>query len=66
MTYTRLPDREAGAKRRLVKIMARYPGFQAYIQGDPRGCSLYILALGDVPEGSTVDSCYNRGIAVYK
>ncbi len=64
--YFRVPDRERGALKRLAAIMARYPGFQSYVQGDPRGCALYILRPGDVPEGSTVDSCYNRGIAVCK
>lgn len=58
-------DRERGAQRRLAKIMARYPGFTAYVQGDPRGCALYILRSIDVPEGKDVGSCYNRGIAVY-
>lgn len=63
---TRIGDREAGAKARLASIMARYPTLSAYVQGDPRGCALYIIRPGDVPEGSTVDSCYSRGLAVYK
>ena len=63
---SRLTDRERGALKRLAKIMARYPGFQSYVQGDPRGCALYILRPGDIPEGANVDSCYSRGIAVYK
>jgi len=58
--YEAIADREAGAKRRLAKIMARYPALRAYIQGDPRGCALYIL-----PPGVTEDN-YSRGIAVYK
>ena len=62
--YTRLADRERGALKRLAAIMARYPGFQAYVQGDPRGASLYILRPGDVREGASVDSCYSNGIAV--
>jgi hypothetical protein len=37
----------------------------AYIQTDPRGAALYILRPGDIPEGSTADSCYSRGICVY-
>lgn len=65
-TRTRIPDREMGARKRLAKIMAKYPTLQAYVQTDPRGCALYIIRSGDVPEGSKVDSCYNRGIAVYK
>lgn len=63
--YHRIADRERGAQRRLAKIMARYPGFQAYVQGDPRGCALYILRPGDVPEGKDVGSCYSRGLAVW-
>lgn len=66
VTYTRLADRERGALKRLAKIMARYPGFQSYIQGDPRGCALYILRPGDVRAGDDVSSCYTRGIAVHK
>lgn len=59
-------DREEGARKRLAKIMARYPTLRAYIQGDPRGASLYILRPGDVPEGEAIDSYYSRGLAVYK
>jgi len=64
--WTACLDRERGALRRLAKIMARYPGFASYVQGDPRGAALYILRPGDVPEGQDVASCYNRGIAVYR
>jgi hypothetical protein len=60
------PDRESGALKRLAAIMTRYPHLKAYVQGDPRGASLYILRPGDVPEGAEVDSYYSRGIAVYK
>lgn len=61
----RAPDRERGALKRLEKIMSAYPELRAYVQGDPRGCALYILRPGDVPEGKEPDSYYNRGIAVY-
>ena len=61
-----IPDREAGALKRLAKIMAKYPTLRAYQQGDPRGAALYILRPGDVPEGAEVDSYYSRGLAVYK
>lgn len=64
--YSPTADREAGAKKRLAAIMARYPSLGFYIQGDPRGAALYILRPGDVPNGARADSCYNRGIAVYK
>jgi hypothetical protein len=40
------------------------PGLTFYHQGDPRGCCLYLIRPGDVPAGSTVDSCYSNGIAV--
>lgn len=46
--------------------MARYPALSYYVQGDPRGASLYILRPGDVPEGKEVDGYYSRGVAVYK
>lgn len=65
-TYSRIPDRERGALRRLAGIMANYPTLGYYVQGDPRGASLYILRPGDVPEGQETDAYYSRGIAVYK
>ncbi len=71
----RVPDREAGALRRLEKIVARrnrevvapFAGSELtyYVQGDPRGGTLYILRPGDVPEGKDAGSYYNRGICVY-
>lgn len=61
-----VPDREKGALRRLQSIMSKYPDLQSYVQGDPRGAALYILRLGDIPNGQSLDAYYNRGIAVYK
>lgn len=61
-----VPDRERGAMKRLVKIMARYPALQFYVQGDPRGASLHILRPGDVPAGESTDGYYSCGVAVYK
>ena len=55
-----IPDRETGARKRVAKIIARYPGLSAYVQTDPRGCALYIL-----PPGVTSDR-HNDGIAVYR
>jgi len=40
------------------------PGLTFYHQGDPRGCALYILRPGDVPEGQDPGAYYSRGIAV--
>jgi hypothetical protein len=67
-TMRRYPisDREKGALKRLDAIMARYPDKHRYIQGDPRGASLFILNPGDVPDGQDVEAYYSRGIAVYK
>lgn len=62
--YLKTQDRERGALKRLAAIMARYPGFESYVQDDPRGAALYILRPGDIPKGATLDSCYNRGIVV--
>ena len=62
----RVADREAGARRRLAAIMARYPELSAYVQGDPRGAPLYILRPGDVPKGGDVEGYYSYGMAVYK
>lgn len=64
MRRSPIADREAGARKRLAAIMAKYPGLTAYVQGDPRGCSLYILRPEDVPEGKDVNSYYTRGLAV--
>ena len=71
VSYTAMPDRERGAIKRLDAIMASYPGFVSYVQGDPRGCALYILRpadTADLPDGANGDvgSVYTRGIAVYK
>jgi hypothetical protein len=66
VAYWAVPDRERGALKRLAAIMARYPALKPYVQGDPRGASLYILGPGDVPEGGDPNSYYSRGIAVYK
>lgn len=61
-----MADREAGALKRLGKIMERYPTLSAYVQTDPRGAALYILRPGDVPEGCNAESYYSRGIAVFR
>lgn len=66
MRRSPISDRETGALKRLKATMARYPGLSAYVQGDPRGASLYILRKGDVPEGKDVEAYYSNGIAVYK
>ena len=38
-------DYETPALKRLTKIMSKYPfAWRYYVQGDPRGCALYILS----------------------
>ena len=59
-----IADREAGALKRLARIMAAHPDFIAHHQCDPRGCALYILPKSDIGEGEDVSSIYTRGIAV--
>ena len=58
-TRRRIADREKGALRRLATIMAAYPELGYYIQGDPRGCPLYICQKDDA-NGQR----YTNGIAV--
>lgn len=62
---TPVADREKGALKRLQTIMSHYPNYVAYHQTDPRGAAVYVVRKDDIPEGATLDSCYNRGIAVY-
>lgn len=64
-SYRQVPDRERGALKRLGEIMARYPALTPYVQGDPRGCALYVLRPDDVLEGKDISAYYSRGIAVY-
>ncbi len=63
--YTRIPDREKGAEKRLAKLMAAHPELVSYRQTDPRGASLYILKRSDL-NGSDINSTYTRGVAIYK
>jgi hypothetical protein len=55
---------EPGALRRAAAI-AKAHRLTIYHQGDPRGCSLYLLRRGDVPKGKSADSCYTNGVAVW-
>lgn len=65
-----IADRERGALKRLNAIMARYPDWAAYVQGDPRGAALYVYRKdSELLAGSKygIESCYSSvGIAVYK
>lgn len=60
-----LKPRQESAERRLEKAaseIAAYYGMRAYHQGDPRGCSLYLIP-AEHPESEDASS-YNRGHAV--
>ena len=62
----RVPDRETGAYRRLLKIMGEHANLWYYHQGDPRGASLYIGRKDNLPGGCQVENCYSSfGVAVY-
>jgi hypothetical protein len=62
---TAYPDKEKGALRRIAAVLAGKENIAGYYQQtDPRGCALYILRKGDVPEGERAESYYSRGIAV--
>ena len=56
-------DMEKSHLARLARVMEG-KAVRAYVQGDPRGCALYILRKGDVPQGADVNAYYSRGIAV--
>lgn len=55
----RIADRETGARKRLERIMAKYPDLRAWIQTDPRGGTIYLCK----PEDAT-DSLYTRGVFI--
>ena len=59
----RAPDREAGCLRRVKAIVAAH-GLEYYYQTDPRGCAIYVIRPGDVPDGQDVGGYYSRGIAI--
>ena len=59
----RIPDLERGATRRLAAIMAQHPEYAGYVQGDPRGCMVFVVAKADIPAAGAVDEYYTRGLA---
>lgn len=63
---TKIADRETTALKRLAKIIKAYPGFRSYVQGDPRGSALFIIRPDDAPADADLETCYSRGIAVFK
>jgi hypothetical protein len=49
---------------RLDEMMQRHPNYSYYVQGDPRGCSLYVYDVAAL-EGLDIDAYYSsRGIAI--
>lgn len=65
VAYHSVADRETGALKRLRLIMAGYPALWSYVQGDPRGASLYVGRHDDV-KGRDLTTCYTNGVAIYK
>ena len=59
-----VPDREAGARKRLASIAARYPTLAFYVQGDCRGAALFVVTPEQL-RGMPVDQGYSNGVAVY-
>lgn len=57
------PDKEKGALNRIKSVLSGKNLF-FFHQTDPRGCALYLLRDGDVPEGREADQYYSRGVAV--
>jgi hypothetical protein len=57
----RIPDREAGALRRVQKLLASHADLWFYHQGDPRGCCLYVGRKSELPPGAVLDQLYTRG-----
>lgn len=50
-----IADRESGALKRLNVIMQKHPLLWSYHQGDPRGCSLYVGKLDELPSMTDAD-----------
>lgn len=64
-TRRSIPDLERSALNRAWKIIdSAVKGLQLYHQTDPRGCSLYLIRPGDIPEGKGMDCYYTNGIAI--
>lgn len=56
-------DMGKGARARLASLMQAHPTLDAYVQGDPRGCALYVYKRAAMPEN--VEAHYSsKGVAV--
>lgn len=61
--WRKVRDMGKGARARLASIMQKHPTLGAYVQGDPRGCALYVYAQTNMPEN--VEAYYSsKGVAV--
>lgn len=61
--WRKVRDMGKGARARLASLMRKHPTLDAYVQGDPRGCSLYVYARAGMPEN--VEAHYSsKGVAV--
>ena len=66
ITRYSVPNREAGAIRRLGTMMQAHPGWDFYHQGDPRGAALYLYEPHKLNPGQSIDSIYSSiGICIY-
>lgn len=59
-----IADREAGARKRIEKIMSFHPDLWFYVQTDPRGCALYVGRKADLLPDVSLDCQNTRGHAV--
>ena len=59
-----IPDREAGALKRLAGIMARHPELVSYHQTDPRGAALYVVNRAELGNRD-LSSNYTIGTCIY-
>lgn len=54
-----IADRETGALKRVEQLLTeKYPSLTYYHQGDPRGCSLYVMRKKDV-NGLNISANYS-------
>lgn len=53
----RTANQEGIAIARLRLVMESYPELAAYVQGDPRGCPLYVYRRADLV-GRDIETCY--------
>jgi len=66
MRQSPIRDMERGALARLSALLKHYGTITPYVQTDPRGASLYLLAADTLARyGMPIEQIYNHGVAVY-